>query len=147
MMRTCWLILATCVVTCFAVTGTRAQQSGDWQPAGAAELQQALSGRGLDAPDFADYYRSDGAMGYYNKAFGTVVVRKWEVQEDGEICTYIYVKPDRLVECYTMETSTSSPDLYRLTITDRGYSVTATLVDEILPELVVAVEETAGPAD
>ena len=120
----------------------------DWEPINNPdELRQLLNGKGLDGEDFADYYRADGAMGYFNKQYSTTVIRKWVVGENGEICMYIFVKPDKLVSCQTVERSAVDSDLIRLTISGRGYSVQARLTNTPLQDLVDAVTKTAGPSN
>lgn len=110
-------------------------------------LKELLSGKGLDGTDFADFYRKDGVMGYYNKAYDSTVVRIWKIKDGGEICTYIYVKPDRLVECYTLAQSSADPKLLQMTILDRGYKVQARLVTQPLQSLVDKVNSTVTPKD
>jgi hypothetical protein len=138
------------IVLAVALTASRAsvyaEDSQEWTAMDDPDaLKQVLDDKGLDGKDFADYYRPDGAMGYYNKTFGTTVVRKWVIADDGEICTYIYVKPDKLVECFRLEKLAVDPNLIRMTISERGYSVQARLTSAPMPELVDAVNKTAGP--
>ena len=124
-----------------------AQSSQDWiRVTDATELRNLLSGKVLYSPDFALYYRSDGAMGFWNKNFNSVTVRKWVVDGDGKVCTYIYVTPDKLVSCTMFARSTSDPSLVRITIVDRGYSMQSRLSSEPPKTLIDAVNNTAGPA-
>ncbi len=122
--------------------------SEDWELLkNVSNLKAMLTGKGLDGADFADYYRKDGVMGYYNKTYDSTVVRIWKIKDDGEICTYIYFKPDRLVECYTLAQSASDPELLQMTISDRGYKMQVRIVDQPLNSLVDKVNETATPED
>lgn len=112
------------------------------------ELRRVLSGKSLDGGEFADYYRSDGAMGYINREYGTIVVRKWVVSDDGELCTYIYVMPEKLVECARFERSGIDQDLYRMTIISRGGNkMQARLTDTPEQTLIDAVNNVAGPVN
>jgi len=109
------------------------------------ELLQVLSGKGLDGGEFADYYRSDGAMGYINREYGTIVVRKWVVSDDGELCYYIYVMPEKLVDCVRFERSGIDHDLYRMTIISRGgFKMQARLTDAPEQALIDAIDNVAG---
>lgn len=128
-------------------TSSIAQSSEDWVPIKEkAELQNLLSGKGLEGLDYYDYYRSDGAMGYFNKSTETVIVRKWVVDHGGTVCTYIYVKPDRLVDCATFARSSADPELVRMTILDRGDVYHLKISAEPPPKLIDAINKTAGPA-
>ena len=129
-------------------THQNAQAQEEWKPINdAAELRRIVSGNSFDGEFFWDYYRSDGAMAYYNKQYDSVVVRKWVVGDDAKLCTYIYVKPDKLVECTTFERSAQDPDVYRVLI-DRGYSVQMKLSKEPpRAKLVDAINDKAGPAN
>ena len=125
-----------------------AQAQEEWKPIkDAAELRRVVSGNSFDGEFFWDYYRSDGAMAYYNKQYDSVVIRKWVIRDDAKLCTYIYVKPDKLVECTTFERSSQNPDVYRVQI-DRGYSVQMKLSKEPpWAMLVDAINDKAGPAN
>ena len=129
-------------------THQNAQAQEEWEPINdPAELRQIVSGNSFDGEFFWDYYRSDGAMAYYNKQYDSVVVRKWVIGDDAKLCTYIYAMPDKLVECTTFERSAQNPDVYRVLI-DRGYSVQMKLSKEPpRARLVDAVNDKAGPAN
>ena len=111
------------------------------------ELRLLLSGKALEGTDFTDYYRSDGAMGYYNKNTDTTVVRKWVVRADGDICMYIYFKPDKLVACNRLHRSAEDPNLFRVTIEGRGYSMQGRLIETPPKALVDTVNDVARPSN
>ena len=123
-----------------------AQGSGDWIAiSDPAELKAFLSGKSLADDHIADYYRADGAMGYFNKEYKTVVVRKWVVGDDGLVCTYIYVKPDKLVDCTRYFRSASDPDLFKMLFTETGSSAMVKIDDPPLQILIDEVTAKAGP--
>jgi hypothetical protein len=118
----------------------------DWIPIdNGEELTQMLSGVTLEHPDYVDYYRSDGVMAYYNKLSNSIAVRKWMVDENGKVCAYIYVVPDKLVDCYVFSKSASEPGLVRMTNPERGDSYKVRITDATVPKVIDAINEVAGP--
>ena len=138
-------LIWTLVLSLFA-TGLLAGETQEWVAVNDPdEMRQLLSGSSLDGTDFTDFYRSDGVMGYHNKNSDTTVVRKWTVQTDGEICMYIYVKPDKLIGCSRLDRSATDPELFRITNLGRGYSMQGRLTNVVPQTLVDIVNQTAKP--
>ena len=118
----------------------------DWIPIDSGEeLTQMLSGVTFDHPQYVDHYRRDGVMAYYNKVYDSIAVRKWVVDDSGKVCTFIYVVPDKLVDCYLFSKSASEAGLVRMTMFERGDSYKMRITDATDPKIIQAINDVAGP--
>ena len=126
---------------------SHAQDEAEWVSIdGPDEVRELLSGKFLEGEYWADYYREDGAMAYINKVYDSVVVRKWVVDDDGKVCTYIYVKPDKLVDCDSRYwRSVQNPELIRIKRESTGHNSQARLTTDPDRKLIDAINKTAGP--
>jgi len=144
-MRTPLNLSAIALLFAIQPVPTHAQESQDWiQITDPAELTSFLSGKSLGNEEYTDFYRSDGAMAYHNRDYDTIVVRKWVVKDNGQVCTYIYVKPDKLVECTTFARSIEHPDRYQMVFLGKNFVAKGQFYEEPPQLLVDAVNEKAG---
>ena len=109
------------------------------------EVRKVVSGKAIDGKYWIMYFRGDGNMAYYYVASKAMTIRKWVVRKDGQLCSAVFVKPDRVISCSTIERALGNPAKYRLKTRGIGASK-FTLVDPPPGFLVKAVDAKAGPS-
>jgi hypothetical protein len=110
------------------------------------EVKELVSGKAIDGGYWTHFYRTDGNMAYYYYLVGNAMtVRKWTIEDDGRLCSAIYSKPDRVIDCYTYQRASDDPTKYHMK-GDTGSNVGDFEILDTPPEnLVNALNEKAGP--
>ena len=76
-------------------------------------VRKVVSGKAIDGKFWIMYFRRDGNMAYYYLPSKAMTIRKWLVRKDGQLCSSVYVKPDRVISCSTILRSSGNPPKYR----------------------------------
>ena len=104
------------------------------------EVRELVAGKAIGAIDYVQYFCADGNMA--ELARGLMVIRKWSINDNGKLCTALYSLPDRIIDCYTFQRTTSDPAQYRFKL---NYGVFNFQVSDEPPKrLVDALVERTG---
>ena len=78
------------------------------------EVRELVNGRTLVSTYWKYYYRSDGNMAYYDPRISTMTIRKWNIDDKGRVCSAVYSKPDRVIDCLTIQRASDDPTSYQM---------------------------------
>lgn len=113
-MKTNATYLSIFAVLVIALYSAQAQADQQWIPIkDPEEVKTLISGRAIDGKHWVEYYRADGNMAYLNRPADSLVIRKWTVNEKGELCTSVFSKPEYTVDCYKLQRTPTEPAQYR----------------------------------
>lgn len=104
------------------------------------ELRELLSGKEMDGKYWVYYFRPDGKMAYL--VYDFMSVREWAIKDNGDLCLNVYSMPDRIIDCFTIDQTSSDPKQHRITGKTGVFIIKFTEPSE---RLVNAVMEKAGP--
>ena len=141
--------ISSCIATLsmsIAFTGTHAeaQSETDWKAmTNPGEVRQLVNGRVLDGKYWRHFYRSDGNMAYYHVDTDAMSVRKWKIEDDGELCVSVFQKPDRVIDCFTILQAAGNEAKYQLKWASGNSAFE--LLDNPPENMVEAVNDAAGP--
>lgn len=109
------------------------------------ELKELVSGTAIDGNYFTHFYRTDGNMAYYYPQTNSMTVRKWTIEDDGRVCSAVYSKPDRVIDCFTYQRASDDPTKYHIKNATGANSGDFKIFDTPPENLVNALNEKAGP--
>lgn len=125
----------------FLLLEAHAQTNAEWRViSDESELRELISGKLLEGTYWTYYFRADGKMGY--KQYDFISVREWKISEGGEICMAVFSRPEKIIDCETVEKTNTSPTEYRMT---SEIGVFEFSLQNPTDELVNAVLDRAGP--
>jgi hypothetical protein len=107
------------------------------------EVRELVNEKTLDGKYWKYYYRNDGNMAYYYPSTNSMTVRKWYIDDKGKVCSAIYSKPDRVIDCVTIQRASDDPTSYRM---KGNFGLTKfEIFDEPPENMSSALSKTAGP--
>ena len=107
------------------------------------EVRALVSGKTLDGKYWKYYYRRDGNMAYPYSRTNSMSVRKWNIDDKGRVCSAVYSKPDRVIDCVAIQRASDDPTSYQMKWSS-GLSKFE-FFDEPPENMAGALNETAGP--
>ena len=60
------------------------------------------------------FYRADGNMVEHNADYDLTAIRKWAIEDSGEICRYVFVKPDHQIDCIRISKASDGRAAYTI---------------------------------
>lgn len=137
-------LMLVATIGSYWLSATQVLSQDDWIPIEDPEAVRALvSDRAFDGKYWLHFYRSDGNMAYYHVDTDAMSVRKWTVEENGELCVAIFQKPDHILDCFTINRSGSDQEKFLLKW--QSGSNAFEFLDEPPENMAQAVVEIAGP--
>ena len=107
-------IIFGAVVFILSFTNTNAQTDQEWIDINdPEELRNLISGRSMDARYWAYFFRADGKMSYWQDGYDFISVREWTIKENGDLCLFVYSRPDHIIDCPKIQKTSTSPVQYR----------------------------------
>jgi len=107
------------------------------------EVRELVNERTLDGKYWKYYYRNDGNMAYYYPETNAMTVRKWNIDDKGRVCSAVYSKPDRVIDCVTIQRASDDPASYQMK--SRIGLSKFEFFDEPPENMSSALNKTAGP--
>ena len=74
-----------------------------------------------------------------------MAVRKWTIADDGRLCSAVYSKPDRVIDCFTFQRASDDPSKYHIKNETGANSGDFKIFDTPPENLTNALNEKAGP--
>lgn len=143
--------LGICVVISFIIlvsTSAVSDSSAKWLPISEPdELYEVISGKTFSIrKSIIAYYRDDGVMIEHDTDYELPLVRKWKVNDSGQLCWYIFSEQEQLVDYAIFHRNPADPNKLRITRPNySGANYMFEQVSETPSYLVEALNEKAGP--
>lgn len=109
------------------------------------EVKELVSGKAIDGKYWTHFYRTDGNMAYHYSPSNAMTVRKWTIEDDGRLCSAVYSKPDRVIDCFTYQRASDDSTKYHMKGASGSNSGDFEIFDTPPENLVNALNEKAGP--
>lgn len=133
------------ILTMAFVSASAAESRAQWETiSDPGEVRKLISDKVVDGKYWIYFFRRDGNMAYYYVSSKAMTIRKWSVRKDGQVCSSVFVKPDRVIACSVFQRTSGATPKYRVRTSGMGTSA-FTLIPKPAPFLVKAVEAKAGP--
>ena len=144
-MQNKYLMTLTAVAGIFAGSVSAAVGETQWvSVTDPQELKELVSGKAIDGNYFTHFYRADGNMAYYYPRSNAMTVRKWTIEDDGRLCSAVYSKPDRVIDCFTFQRASDDPTKYHIKNETGANSGDFEFFDTPPENLINALNEKAG---